>query len=85
MFKAHVKAMATNMTSVHCFIHRFALWVKVLQQNMLSCLNGEIKLVDFVKTSALNAWLLKRLCEDLSSNHTCLLYYMEVCWLPKAM
>ena len=50
---------------------------------MLSCLHRVIKLVNFVKTSALNTRLFKRLCEDLSSNYTCLLYYTEVRWLSR--
>ena len=36
-FKAHVTAVAPNVTFVHCFIHRFAFCAKVLPQNMLSC------------------------------------------------
>ena len=82
-FKAHVTAVAPNMTFVHCFIHRLALCSKVLPQNMLSCLNQVIKLINFVKTSALNIQLFKQLCEDLNSNHTCLLYYTEVRWLSR--
>ena len=82
-FKAHVTDVAPNMTCVHCFIHRFILCAKVLPQNMLSCLNRVIKLVNFVKTSALNTRLFKRLCEDLGSNDTCLLFYKEVRWLSR--
>ena len=74
-FKDHVIAVAPNVTFVHCFIHRFALCAKVLPQNMLSCLNQVIKLINFVKTSALNTRLFKQLCEDLNSNYTCLLYF----------
>ena len=82
-FKAHVTTVAPNVTFVHCFIHRFALCAKVLPQNMLSCLNQIIKLINFVKTSALNTRLFKQLYEDLNSNHTCLLYYTEVRWLSR--
>ena len=82
-FKAHLTAVAPNVTFVHCFIHRFALCAKVQSQNMLSFLNQVIKLINFVKTSALNTRLFKQLCEDLNSNHTCLLYYTEVRWLSR--
>ena len=51
-FKAHLTLWQPNVTFVHCFIHRFALCAKVLLQNMLSCLNQVIKLINFVKTSA---------------------------------
>ena len=46
-------------------------------------LNQVIKTVNFVKTSALNTRLFKRLYEDLSFDFTCLLYYTEVRWLSK--
>ena len=82
-FKAHLTAVAPNVTFVHCFIHRFALCAKVLPQNMLSFLNQVIKLINFVKTSALNTGLFEQLCEDLNSNHACLLYYTEVRWLSR--
>ena len=82
-FKAHVAAVAPNVTFVDCFIHRFALCVKVLPQNILSCLNRVIKLINFVKTPAPNTQLLKQLCEDINFNHTCLLYFTEMRWLSR--
>uniref|UniRef100_UPI00358DF206 zinc finger BED domain-containing protein 5-like n=1 Tax=Myxine glutinosa TaxID=7769 RepID=UPI00358DF206 len=82
-FQAHVKAVSPNATGVHCFIHRFALSTKVLPPNLLSCLNRVIKIVNFVKTSALNTRLFKLLCEDLGSDHICLLYHTEVRWLSR--
>ena len=45
------------------------------------CLKRVIKLVNFVKTSAVNTRLFKRLCEDFGSKHTCLFYYTEEHWL----
>ena len=85
MFKAHVKAVVPSVTIVHCFIYKFAICVKVLTENMLLCLNREIKLVNFIKMTAINAPLLKQHCEDLSSNHIYLLYCTEVHWLPEVM
>ena len=68
--------------SVHCFIHRFALWTKVLPDKLLMCLNRVVKIVNFVKTSALSTRLFK-VCEDLGSDHNCLLYHTEVCLLSR--
>ena len=48
------------------------------------CLKRVIKLVNFVKTSAVNTRLFKRLCEDFGSKHTCLFYYTEVHWLSRS-
>ena len=80
-FQAHVKAVSPRVTSVHCFIYRFALCTKVLPAKLLMCLNRVVKIVKFVKTSALNTRLFKVLCEDLGSDPTCLLYHTEVRWL----
>ncbi|KAF2351079.1 Ribonuclease H-like domain [Trinorchestia longiramus] len=82
-FQAHAKAVAPNATTVHCFIHRFALCAKVLPPKSLSCFNRVIRIVNFVKTSALNTRLFKLLCEDFGSNHICLLYPTEVRWLSR--
>ena len=81
-FQAHVKVVSPNVTSVLRFIHRFALSARVLPPKLLLCLNQIIKMVN-VKTSALNTWLFKLICEDLGSDHTCLLYHTEVRWLSR--
>ena len=80
-FQTYVKDAAANATLVHCFIHRFALCTKVLPAELMSCLNKIIKIVNFIKTSALNSRLFARLCEDVSSAHKCLLFHTKVCWL----
>ena len=80
-FQTYVKDVAANTTFIHCFIHRFALCTKVLPTELMSCLNKIIKIVNFIKTSALNSRLFARLCEDVSSAHKCLLFHTEVRWL----
>ena len=80
-FQTYVKDVAANATFVHCFIHRFALCTKVLPVKLMSCLNKIIKIVNFIKTSALNSWLFARLCEDVNSAHKCLVFHTEVRWL----
>lgn len=82
-FQAYVKDKSPKVTLVHCFIHRFALCAKVMPPELLAYLNRIIKLVNFVKASALNTRLFARLCEDLGSDHKCLLYHTEVRWLSR--
>ena len=74
-FITYVKTVSSNATIIHYFIHRFALCAKVLPEKMLRCLMRVIKLVNFVKTSAVNTRLFKRLCEDFGSKHICFLKY----------
>ena len=64
-FQAYVKDVLPKTTFVHCFIHRFVLCAKVLPSDLMSCLNKIIKIVNFIKTSALNTWLFARLCENV--------------------
>ena len=56
-FTTYVETVSSNATIVHCFIHRFVLWAKMPPEKMLFCLKRIIKLVNFVKTSAVNTRL----------------------------
>lgn len=57
-----------NDTVVHCFMHRFALYAKVLSPTLLSCLNRVIRIVNFIKISALNTRLFQLFCQDLGAD-----------------
>ena len=50
----------------------------MLPSELMSCLNKTIKIVNVIKTSALNSRLFARLCEDVCSEHKCLLFHTEV-------
>ena len=78
-----MKTDSSNATIVLCFIHRYALCAKALAEKMLLRLKRVIKLANFVKKSAVNIRLFKRLCEDFGSKRTGLLNYTEVRWLSR--
>ena len=82
-FHSYIKAVSPEIIFTHCFIHRFALCAKVLSPELISCLQQIVKIVNFVKTSALNTRLFANLCADLGSDHKCLLFYTEVRWLSR--
>ena len=80
-FQARVKAVSSS--SVHCFLHRFALAAKLLPPNIKTSLNLVVKMVNYIKTSALNSRLFEVICEDIGSEYTLLLFYTEVRWLSR--
>jgi len=82
-FQARVKAVSPSVTSVHCFIHRFALAAKVLPSGLKASLNLIVKMVNHIKTSALNSRLFRIICEDIGSQYTTLLFHTEVRWLSR--
>ena len=69
--------------SIHCFIHKQALAAKTLPNNLKQQLEVVIKVVNYIKGSALNTRLFGRLCEAMDVNHECLLFHTQVRWLSR--
>ena len=82
-FRALVQQKIPNVLFTHCFIHWEALASKTLPCGLQDVLKVTIKIVNFVKSCALHALLIRNLCEDMGSEHTNLLYYTKVRWLSK--
>ena len=64
-------------------IHKVALVSKTIPKRLHEHLSVVIKVVNYVKSSALNTRLFSKLCKDMDANHTSLLYHTQVCWLSK--
>ena len=64
-------------------IHREALAAKTLPASLNVILQEVIKIVNFVKSSALNTRLFRNLCLDMDAAHINLSYNTEVRWLSK--
>ena len=77
-FQTFVKNKAPNLVTTHCFIHREALASKTLPDALKCVFDVVIKSVNYIKSSALNNRLFRKLCEDLNSEHKQLLYYTKV-------
>ena len=82
-FQALVQKKTPNVLFTHCFIHREALASKTLPCGLQDVLKVTIKIVNFVKSSALHTRLFRKLCEDMGSELINLLYYTKVRWLSK--
>ena len=82
-FKTRVKAINSKVKHMHCMIHRQALAAKTLPTELKEVLDDTVKMVNFVKASALNSRLFRLLCLDLDSVYETLLYHTEVRWLSR--
>ncbi|XP_055543289.1 SCAN domain-containing protein 3-like [Wyeomyia smithii] len=82
-FQKKIKELSPLVKGVHCMIHRYALASKTLLAQLQKVLDTVIKIVNYIKSGALNARLFRELCKDMNSDHETLLFYTAVCWLSK--
>ena len=80
-FQKLVKDKPPEVTGVHCVIHRQALASKTMPPQLLEMISTIIKIVNFIKSSALNTLLFREPCEDMTASHQTLLFYTQVRWL----
>ena len=82
-FQSYGKLFYQRLFFSHYFIHRSQLCANVLPPELLSCLQQIVKIVIFVKTSALNTRLLANSSADLGSDHKCRLFSTKVRWVSR--
>lgn len=82
-FQSKVIEKNSSAKNLHCMLHRQALASKTLPSELKEILNKTIKMVNFIKSSALNTRLFRLLCADLDAAHESLLYHTEVRWLSR--
>jgi hypothetical protein len=58
-----------NLLSTHCYIHRQNLASKKMAPEFNEVLSQSVKIINYIKTSALNTSLLKALCNEMGSDH----------------
>ncbi|KAL1463829.1 hypothetical protein WDU94_015538 [Cyamophila willieti] len=68
-FAKLLKEKNGSIITSHCTLHRQALAMKTLPENFGEALKKAIKLVNTVKSSALNNRIFKKLCTDLNAEH----------------
>ena len=80
-----MKEKAPNAKGTYCMIHRYASASKTLPVPLQDVLSSVIKIVNFVKGSALQTHLFKQLCKEMGPEHDSLLFYTQVRWLSKGI
>ena len=74
-FITQVKQRNPKVVGTHCMIHREALASKALSARLRATLTDVIKVINYVKGSALNTRLFRQLCAHYDSIHHDLLFY----------
>jgi len=74
----------TPYVVTHCFIHQEALASKTSTDGLKCACDLAIKIVNYIKSSALNSRVFKKLCENLNSYHKYILYHTKVRWLSRS-
>ena len=80
-FQTLVKQRAPLAIGVHCFIHREALASKTLPDQINTVFKVLVKIVNYVKSSALNTRLFRKICQHMESDFKVLLFDTRVRWL----
>ena len=78
-----VKQKNPAIQGTHHMIHKAALVSKTIPKRLREQMFVVIKVVNYVKSSALNTRLFSKLCKDMDADHTALLYHTQVRWLSK--
>ncbi|XP_071052621.1 zinc finger BED domain-containing protein 5-like [Onthophagus taurus] len=78
---ARIKEVSPNVTWVHCMIHREALVSKNMPPNLMSVLDTEVKIINFIKARPLNSRIFAHIYKEMGSEHQHLFLHTEVRWL----
>ncbi|XP_053170201.1 zinc finger BED domain-containing protein 5-like [Scomber japonicus] len=78
-----VQAVAPAAVWSHCIIHRQALATKRMPKELRTVLDEAIKIVNLIKSRALNARLFSILCNEMGAHFHQLLLQSEVRWLSR--
>ncbi|XP_039113481.1 SCAN domain-containing protein 3 isoform X1 [Hyaena hyaena] len=80
---AQIKELAPECKITHCFIHREGLAMKKISAELNSVLTDTVKIVNYVKSNALNSRLFSLLCDNMEADHKQLLLHAETRWLSR--
>ena len=64
-----IKDLTPECKLIHCFIHRESLASKQMSTELNNVLSEVVKIVNYVKTNALNSRLFAALCDKMGAEH----------------
>ncbi|CAG4936068.1 unnamed protein product [Parnassius apollo] len=79
-FIAKVSEKNPNVQKQHCFLHREALMMKSLPEDLLRVLQ---EIINYIKSRPLNSRLFNALCQEMGADHQSLLFHTGVRWLSR--
>ena len=83
----HAKLKSLNsvgpITFTHSIIHREALAAKKISAELSVVLQDAVKIINYIKSRALNSCLFSNLCKEIDSEFSSLLLHTEVRWLSR--
>ena len=82
-FIAQAKPLYPHIVGIHCMVHREALLVKPLDDNLRSVLDTAEKSVSLIKSKPLLSRFFAQKCACMESDHQQLLYHTDVHWLSR--
>ncbi|XP_033214093.1 zinc finger BED domain-containing protein 5-like [Belonocnema kinseyi] len=82
-FVKRILDIAPNAKWSHCMIHRYALAVKPLPDELTFVMEDCVSIVNHIKTSSLKTRLFEELCTKLGADCVQLLYHTQVTWLSR--
>ena len=83
-FHAKVKSLNTEpITFTYSIIHREALASKKISAELCVVLQDAEKIINYIKSRALNSRLFSNLCKKMDSEFSSLLLHTEVRWLSR--
>ncbi|KAK9686133.1 hypothetical protein QE152_g37414 [Popillia japonica] len=77
------KKKSPKIIGSHCIINRQALACQSPPESLNTALNLAVKVVNHIKSSALNTGIFRVLCQQLNSDQETLLFHTDVRWLSK--
>ena len=83
VFCANVAKIAPHVQFTQCMLHRYALSMRTIPNDMKDVLIAVIKMINYIKASTTNSRIFRSLCEEMGAHYTSHFLHTEVRWLSQ--